>query len=150
MRLDLNEPQRRHLAVVLDHVDAALLEVVSGASGDAARSADRLLRPLNHDIPAPAARQLLEAAVGTRSRLQADMADLGLRSSPESLRRRLTAYLTSALVLLEDCHSHAMVAYGDVNPDLPRQLDPWLKSLEDAVSTMRRFLDGWSDHGTPA
>lgn len=146
MNLPLNEQQRRHLAVALDQVDQALLEVVGGAvSGDRAEPLQRFLRPQQRDLPAALASRLLEAALRIRSRLGAEIAPLGLHGNPASVRRRLAAYLTSALVLLEDCHSPAMAAYGDVDPQLTGVLDPWLATLEAEVNALQRMLDAGSD-----
>jgi hypothetical protein len=150
VKLELNEQQRRHLAVVLDQVDAALLEVLTGAAeSNAGAPPQRILRPLRRDIPATLAAPLLQAAARTRSRLGADISSVGLRAHPESLRRRVAAYLTSALILLEDCHSAAMIAYGEVDPALAGTLDPWLISLENEVNAMRRMLDARSVDGAP-
>lgn len=135
----LNAPQRRHLAVVLDHVDAALLRVVTSASGGAATQ--RLLRPEAQDIPATVAPRFLAEALALRAQLARDLVRLEIHRTPESARRRAAAYLTSALVLLEDCHASAMAAYGDIDAALPSQLDPWLAELEVGVAALRRLLD---------
>jgi hypothetical protein len=83
--------------VVLDQVDAALLDVINSAGGNIGRGAtQRLLRPERQDIPPTVAPRLL----------------------------------TSALVLLEDCHSPAMAAYGTVDGALPSMLDLWPTDLE--------------------
>jgi hypothetical protein len=141
MMFPLNEQQRRHLAVVLDQVDGALLEVVASTSGGAGgRAAPRFLRPQQRDIPAAVAPRLLAATLALRTRLGDDLAGLGMPRSSESLRRRAAAYLTSALVLLEDCHSAAMAAYGDVDPRLSSVLDPWLVNLEAEVNALRLLV----------
>jgi hypothetical protein len=138
MMFPLNEQQRRHLAVVLDQVDGALLEVIASASGGArGDAAPRFLRPQQRDIPAAVALRLLAAAQSLRTRLGNDLGRLGMPRNSESLRRRAAAYLTSALVLLEDCHAAAMAAYGDVDPRLPTVLDPWLVDLEAEVNALR-------------
>jgi len=144
----LNEQQRRHLGVALDRLDVALLEVISCSGGDIGRqAAPRLLRPEQLDIPATVAPRLLAAALMLRGRLGADLARLEVRATPESARRRAAAYLMSALVLLEDCHSPSMAAYGDVDPALPSVLDPWLSDLEAGVDALRRLLAGVTDDG---
>lgn len=150
MNLPLNPDQRRHLAVVLDRVDEALLEVVGSAvSSDRVGPAERFLRPLHRDLPEAMAPRLLAASLQLRSRLGGDIEHLDLLATPESLRRRLAAYLTSALVLLEDCHASAMAAYGDVDPRLAGSLDPWLASLESDVNALRRMLESGSERAAP-
>ena len=63
---------------------------------------------------------------------------------------RAAAYLTSALVLLEDCHSSAMAAYGVVDPTLPGMLDPWLGDLETDVDALRQMVTMEADDGATA
>lgn len=148
MMFPLNEQQRRHLAVVLDHVDVALLQVVHSSGGSiGGDTAQRFLRPEQLDIPPTVAPRLLAAAQSLRQRLGADLVRLEMRRTPESARRRAAAYLTSALVLLEDCHSSAMAAYGDVDPALPSLLDPWLTDLEAGVDALRQLLDMEANRG---
>lgn len=140
MDVPLNEQQLRHLTIVLDQVDVALLAVIDGSGGGDRGAARRFVRPERHDIPAAIAPRLLESALELRQRLDTTLVRLKVRRAPESARRRVVAYLTSALVLLDDCHARALAAYGDVDPALPGLLDPLLDVLAADVDGLRRLL----------
>jgi len=137
----LTEQQRNHLAAALDHVDEALLQVLDAARPGMGPAPDRFLRQRLRDLPPGLAPELAGAVQRVRSRLGDDIGRLGLRVDAESTARRLAAYLSAAVVLLQDSHSAAMRAYGDVDPELAATLDPWLAQLEADLSSIRRAIE---------
>ncbi|MGH7582482.1 MAG: hypothetical protein ACREL5_04565 [Gemmatimonadales bacterium] len=132
--LPLNAEQRRHLTVVLDRADMALLEAASvGRPPQPAR----LLRPRTDDFSPDSARDIRAAALRIRKRIADAATDLALEVTPEPVSRWVTAYLSAAVVLLQDCHARSLTAYGDVDPRLSARLDPWLTELENEFTRLR-------------
>jgi hypothetical protein len=140
--IPFNAAQSRHLAIALDRVDEALLQLVEEArllEGEAV--AMRVLRPQHHDVPAGVISQVARRAALLRTRLRDEIGLLELQPLPELASRRLATMLTSARVVLVDARSGEMEAYGVLHPQAPAALDRWLDDWEHALTVLLRMLD---------
>ncbi len=145
--IPFNAAQSRHLAIALDRVDEALLELVAEHRALRADAGpDRVLRPQRHDLAPQVVQSAAETAEALRRRLRSDVEQLALEPLPELASRRLSTLLTSARVIVVDARSDEMAAYGDLHPDAPPVLDRWLGEWEDALSALLRLLEPEGGH----
>jgi hypothetical protein len=135
--LPLNKSQRRHLAATLDRVDRTFADLEALPS---LTPTPRLLRPQRMDVPADRVGHLAEFASGARRMLAEGIDALELPVDEDSAHRRLSAQLSTSLVLLYDAGSRGMRAYGPVHPDIELYLDPWLADLRERVKALLALI----------
>lgn len=126
-RVNLTEPQQRHLRASLISFEKAL------------RLADRLLedgdevgilyyRKLYLD---PDQRRLAHGKITQALHELADLVkQLGLESVEESTARDILSEMSVSWADLVDCHSDRMIGYGEVDTDAATKIDPAIDRLE--------------------
>lgn len=129
----LNDPQRRHYAVLLAMLEDALREIEALAAGTA--PAGRLT-PMTSDISAEAAKAITRECGGLRERVYALADVVGASAQPASAVRRAYAALISSVIHLEDSTAKKLAAYGPVDPSVKRLLDPPIRELHDRLSAL--------------
>lgn len=137
MFTELTEPQRRHLRVFLDHVEAAATEVARLGGLPPAR---RTLTIDEADLPARFGDRIRPEVARLRRDIDVLAARFGLEPERRSRLRRVQALLAAAAVQIEDAGSRALLAYGPVERDLAPQLDPVLDDIADALGAMLSAL----------
>lgn len=130
---NLTGPQRRHLRVFLDHVEAAVCEVLRLAHLDPSH---RTLTADATDLPAGFADRIRPEVTRIRGAIEALAVRFALETEQQSRLRRVQALLIAAAVEIEDTGSRALLAYGPVDPQLPQRLDPVLDEIGDALGAM--------------
>lgn len=138
---DLTEPQRRHLRVFLDHIEAAVAEVVRLAGPHVAH---RTLTVDAADLPPGFAARIRPEADRIRWGVEMLAARFALESERQSRLRRVQALLIAAAVEIEDTGSRSLLAYGPVDGEIPGRLDPVLDEIGRALGVMLAAL-----HETP-
>jgi hypothetical protein len=138
----LTEPQRRHLMVILDRIEAALAEIVSLAT--APRSDGTLVLDLP-DLPA----DLLARVRPELNRVHRSILTLATRfdldRQPRSRRRRSHALIGTAIVQAEDAKGAALRAYGPVEPSVVRELDPIMHEIGQALAAIAAAIGSDAD-----
>jgi hypothetical protein len=131
--LVLNEPQRRHFAVLLAMLEDALREIEALAGGTA--PAGRLT-PMNSDIQADTAGFLVRECATLRERVYGLAEQLEVPAQAASASRRVNAALISSVVHLEDSTSDKLAGYGPVHPSVSRLLDPVIRDLHRRLGVL--------------
>jgi hypothetical protein len=134
---ELTEPQRRHLLVFLDHVEAAAAEV---ARLGGLPPAERTLTIDEADLPAGFGDRVRPEVTRLRRDIETLAARFGLGTERRSRLHRVQALLVAAAVQVEDAGSRALRAYGPLECDLPQQLDTVLDDIADALGAMLSAL----------
>jgi hypothetical protein len=138
--LPLNEPQRRHFAVMLASLEDALGHIESLARNDTPDT--RLLTRLRHDVPSGFITHAAPFIASLRGRLRELTTRMSLDAHPESKERWIHALLTSQIVHTQDSYARNLGGYGAVDHRLASQLDPIMHSMETALVEIRAALRG--------
>ena len=136
--MELNEPQRRHFAVILQSLENALLEIVALA-GDDAPDARHLTR-LAHDLPPDYLARVRPAIDAIAEQMAQLSRAIGIDPHPESKARAIAAMLTAQLNQLQDSSARTLKRYGKVDPGLAAELDPVLRSIEGRLGELKAAL----------
>jgi hypothetical protein len=140
----LTEPQRRHLAVLLDRIEAALSEVTRLA---VAPPRDRVLMADLADLP-PDLPALVSPEAERVRRAIRDIAErFHLERQAQSRRRRSQALVGTAIVQAEDARSRALHGYGPVGPALVQALDPLVEEIVHALVAVAVAIESDADPG---
>jgi len=133
--LHLTESQRRIIASSLQVVEE---RVVASRRLLARQDVPRAL-VIYRDQYDDAQAERLIAALDAFQRIMNEIADrAGVLPARESIRRRLSANMSSAWEIIEDLRSNRLKGYGAVHPQLPGELDPL---VDEASRLIREFLD---------
>lgn len=133
----LNEPQRKHLAVLLMMLEEAVAEVEQIAAAPAAQA--RLVAA-ERDVPPEFARLVRPYCERIRARLVALADQFGLEARSVSDARRIQALLVISIVRIEDSFSGKLRGYGKVDPSVAQHLDPALKEIRAMLSELAALL----------
>lgn len=141
----LNAHQRRHFEVLfarledsLTHVEA-LLEVA-----DAPRE---VLAREELDVPAEFRELSAPVIEALRVQIRELAAALELRPRHLSRARAIAATLSAEAIRLEDSLSPRLRGYGEVDPSVPRHLDPALQAMARALGALAASL---AHHSPPS
>ncbi|MFI5207437.1 MAG: hypothetical protein ACHQX4_05390 [Gemmatimonadales bacterium] len=129
----LNEPQRRHYAVLLAMLEETLREIEHLASG--APLGGRLT-PVHSDLPPETMRLLVGECAQIRQRVYALAERLGVPSRPASATSRVHAALIASVVHLEDSTADKLAGYGAVDASVERLIDPTIVELRKRLGAL--------------
>src|SRR6266536_3126254 len=110
----VNEPQRRHIEVVLSSLQRALRDIEHLA--DSAGEQRDELTVFDRDLPADFSGRLRHGVKSAREKIDRAIAMLGMVPRHRSRAAAVRAAITSAIIRLEDTHSYKMRGYGPVDP----------------------------------
>jgi len=141
----LNEPQRRHFAVLLAMLEDTLADVEAIAAGPAASGR---LRAQEHDLPRGLDAALRPYVVQLRGELVALADRLGLVGQSHLASRRLQALLLASIVRMEDSTSDRIRGYGAVDESVKREVDPALRRMHATLERMLAAASGAEARGS--
>jgi hypothetical protein len=136
--MELNDPQRRHFAVILQSLENTLLEIIALAGDDAPDT--RHLTHLAHDLPPGYLARVRPAIDAITEQMERLSRAIGLDPHPESKARAIGAMLTAQLNQLQDSSARTLKRYGKVDPGLAGELDPVLASIEERLGELKAEL----------
>ncbi len=139
-RFPLNEPQRRHFAVMLASLEESLHRIEMLAGDDTPDA--RRLTQLQHDVADDFLPRTAPVVAALRAQLNelADAMDLGAHH--QSKARTIGALLTSQMLRVQDSYARKLRGYGTVDPRLAPELDPIMESMERMIAALRAELRG--------
>ncbi len=121
----LNEPQRRHIEVVLWSLQRTLAELEK-LGAPAARTE---LVTLDPDLPANFSATVRTTIDAARVKIDRLVELLHISPRRRSAGAAVRAAVHAAVVRLEDCHSYKMSGFGKVDPSVAAILDPLIDEL---------------------
>lgn len=127
----LTESQRRHLAVFLELLEEALLDIERAAQGGPGPR--RLLLMEVDDLPPRFAASIAPDLRELRERLRALVEHLGLEPRTRSRAGLIRAVAGKCLVDLADAGSRGLRGYGSLDPGIVREIDPMLEAMQEPL-----------------
>ncbi len=124
----LTESQRRHLAVFLELLEEALLDIERAAEGGP--GPPRLLLEEVDDLPPGFAASIAPDLGELRDQLRAVVVRLGLGPRTRSRAGWIRAVAGKCLVDLADAGSRGLRGYGPLDPGVVREIDPMLEAMQ--------------------
>jgi len=134
--IEINDNQRRHYEVLLSRLEDSLTKVESLLSTPRPQQ----LTIVENDV-SPAFRAHAESEIPRiRRQLERMARALSLQPRTVSLRRAISATLTTDAIRIEDSLSAHMRGYGAVDPSIAERLDPALLDLADSLVALAASL----------
>jgi hypothetical protein len=138
----LNEPQRRHLGIVLGQIQRLLHDIVILTGGAVPRGG---LVAEADDLPPAFVRGAGEIITRVDAEISKLAARFDLPQREQSRYRWVRAVLSASIDDLEDTRADRLGAYGAVQPHLAGALDPTLQNLQRELRSLAALLEAKSE-----
>ncbi|HEV8446929.1 MAG TPA: hypothetical protein VGQ44_08910 [Gemmatimonadaceae bacterium] len=135
-RIAVNDNQRRHFEVLLSRLEDSLGTIETLLAAPRARNLSRV----EDDVPSGFRTIAASEIPAIKHQIERLAVAMNLRPSIVSLRRVISASLTTDVIRIEDSLSSGLRGYGVVDPTLPDLLDPALLRLAHSLGRLASAL----------